>query len=237
MNGAIAPPGGGLPKRRGRLAGAADQGARRAAAIIALLPGWWPRKRQRRTTAIASCLAVAAVLAACGTGRDAVDPTSAGQYRFVNATAAGTVIPAAARKPVGPLTGTLIGGGGYQLSAHKGHVVLINYWASWCAPCVTESPMLNTVARAMKDRGVDFVGIDVKDERQAAQSFITDNHMSYPMVYDESAKTALQLAIPAGGLPVTILVDRAGRVAAVYLGAVRQPDVSATVRQLAAERP
>lgn len=190
----------------------------------------------RRGAAVALALLVAALLNACSTGSDAVDTSSNGRYRFVNATAAGRVIPSAERKPAGPLTGTLITGGTYSLAAAKGNVVLINYWASWCAPCVTESPMLNTVYRVFQPRGVTFVGIDIKDERQAAQSFITDNRMSYPMVYDEAAKTALQLSIPAGGLPVTILVDRSGRVAAVYLGAVQHTAITATLQKLAAER-
>ena len=191
----------------------------------------------RRTPTLAVTAVLVTLLTACGTGNNAVDTRSKGQYRFVNATAQGSVIPVAARKPAGPLTGSLITGGRYQLASAKGSVVLINYWASWCAPCVTESPMLNTVSGLFKARGVDFVGIDVKDERQAAQSFITDNRMSYPMVYDESAKTALQLAIPAGGLPVTILVDRAGRVAAVYLGAVQRSTITASLQRLAAETP
>lgn len=187
--------------------------------------------------ALAASVTAAVLLTACGAGRDAVDTSSASEYRFVNATARGTVIPIAARKPAGALAGTLIGGGSYRLAAHHGKVVLINYWASWCAPCVTESPMLNKVIQTMKSRGVDFVGIDIKDERQAAESFIADKQMTYPMVYDEPAKTALQLGIPIGGLPVTILVDRAGRTAAAYLGQVQQPYITATLQRLAAEKP
>lgn len=197
-----------------------------------------PRPHRRHAiAAVALSLSAAVVLNSCDAGRDAVDTTSAGRYRFVSATGKGSVIPLSQRKPAGALNGALIGGGQYNLPAHRGRVVLINYWASWCAPCVTESPMLETVYRSLKTRGVDFVGVDVKDDRQAAESFITDKHLSYPMIYDEPAKTALQLGIPAGGLPVTILVDRAGRTAAVYLGAVQQSDIGSTLRRLAAEEP
>ncbi len=186
---------------------------------------------------LATLLAAVVVLTACGTGHDAVNGTSAGQYRFVSATSQGSVIPAAQRKPAGDLHGTLIGGGSYRLSEHRGRVVLINFWASWCAPCVLESPMLEAVYQQMTGSGFDFVGIDIKDEQQAAQSFITDKQMTYPMVYDEPAKTALQLGIPAGGLPVTALIDRAGRVAAVYIGPVQQADIQPALQQLAAEAP
>lgn len=97
--------------------------------------------------------------------------------------------------------------------------------------------MLNTVSQSVKSRGVDFVGVDVKDERQAAQFFITDKHMTYPMIYDESAKTAQQLGIPTGGLPITVLIDRASRVAAVYVGQVYRPDIQTALTKLAAEHP
>lgn len=189
----------------------------------------------RLAAPVAIAAASALLLSACGTGHDAVNGNSSGQYRFINATSQGHVIPAAQRKPAADLHGTLIDGASYQLTQHRGHVVLINYWATWCAPCVIESPMLEGVYRQMHSAGVDFVGIDIKDERQAAQAFIADNHMTYPMIYDESAKTALQLNVPTGGLPVTTLIDRAGRVAAVYIGQVHQPDITTALRQLAAE--
>jgi thiol-disulfide isomerase/thioredoxin len=185
--------------------------------------------------AVATLLAAVLVLTACGTGHDAVNGTSAGQFRFVSATSQGHVIPANDRKPAGDLRGTLIAGGNYELSQHRGRVVLINFWASWCAPCVLESPMLDTIYQQMTGSGIDFVGIDIKDGQQAAQSFITDKQMTYPMVYDEPAKTALQLGIPASGLPVTALIDRSGRVAAVYIGPVQQADIQPALQQLAAE--
>jgi peroxiredoxin len=191
----------------------------------------------RRLAAVGLSTGAVLIMSACAAGRDSVETSSAGRFRFVNATARGTVIPLGSRKPAAVVTGTLIGGGTYNLVADRGKVVLINYWASWCAPCVTESPMLETVYGSLKALGVDFVGIDIKDEPQAAQSFITDNQMTYPMIYDEPAKTALQLGIPTGGLPVSVLVDRAGRIAAVYLGAVRRADIVPTLQHLASEAP
>ena len=189
----------------------------------------------RRAAPAAILVASALVLTACGTGHDAVNGSSAGQYRFIKATSHGHVTAPSQRKPAADVHGTLIEGGSDQLADHRGNVVLINFWATWCAPCVIESPMLEGVYQQVHSAGVDFVGIDVKDERQAAEAFIADKHMTYPMIYDETAKTALQLGVPIGGLPVTVLIDRAGRVAAVYIGAVHQTDISAALHQLAAE--
>jgi peroxiredoxin len=183
----------------------------------------------------ASLVVAALVLSGCAAGHDAVNSSSAGQFRFVNATNKGNVIPEAQRKPAADMHGSLIGAGTYRLPQHRGHVVLINYWATWCAPCVIESPMLEKVYLHIRGSGVDFVGVDVKDERQAANAFIADKHMTYPMVYDETAKTALELGVPTGGLPVTVLIDRAGRVAAVYVGEVFQPGIQAALTELAGE--
>jgi len=188
--------------------------------------------------AIPAALALIGSLAvsACSAGHDAVDGSGAGKFRYVAATKTGSVIPPGSRKRADNVHGELIGGGPWRLSDRRGKVVLINFWASWCGPCVIESPMLNQVYQQSKASGVDFVGMDVKDQRDAARAFIADHHMSYPMVYDEPARTALQLGIPTGGLPVTVLIDRQGRVAAAYLGAVAYLDINPVVTKLAAER-
>jgi peroxiredoxin len=75
------------------------------------------------------------------------------------------------------------------------------------------------VYRAYKAKGVDFVGIDFKDQRGKAESFVKDNDISFPIVYDQQGKTALQMGhLPAQGLPFTVLIDKQQRVAAVYTG-------------------
>jgi thiol-disulfide isomerase/thioredoxin len=189
----------------------------------------------KRARPAALVLVAALTISACSAGHNGVG-TGTGKFRYVAATKKGSVIPAASRKRAGNVHGELIGGGPWRLSDHLGHVVLINFWASWCGPCVIESPMLNQVYQETKASGVDFVGMDVKDRRGAARAFIAHNHMSYPMVYDEPAKTALQLGIPTNGLPVTVVIDREGRVAAAYLGAVAYGDIGPAVTTLAAER-
>jgi thiol-disulfide isomerase/thioredoxin len=185
----------------------------------------------RLASSLVAVGAAVLVLSACSPAHSGAP----GGFRFVNATAEGQLVPAAQRKPANDAHASLIGGGDWRLDDRPGRVVLINFWASWCVPCRTESPMLEQTYLKIRSKGVDFVGIDIKDERQAAQAFITDFHMTYPMVYDEPAKTALQLGIPAGGLPVTVLIDRAGRVAAVYLGQVHRDTITPALTRLAAE--
>jgi peroxiredoxin len=165
--------------------------------------------------------------------------TSAGgsdTFRFTSATPLGSVIPAADRKPAGTFTGTLIDGGTVGLADLRGKVAVLNFWASWCAPCRIESPQLDLVYRQMKSHGVEFLGVDTKDAKGNARSFVRDFHISYPIVYDEQGEIAVRLGnLPARGLPFTVLIDKDGDVAAVYVGELTAKDLQGPLRNLRAE--
>jgi thiol-disulfide isomerase/thioredoxin len=170
-------------------------------------------------------------LSACSGGGDSKT------YRFTSATELGKVIAKQDRKPAGSFTGALIGGGTTSLSAYHGEVAVLNFWASWCAPCRIESPQLDLVYRRMKSRGVAFVGVDTKDVKSNAEAFVKDFDISYPIVYDEQGEIAVRLGnLPARGLPFTVLVDKAGEVAAVYVGQLTAKDLQGPLDTLIAER-
>jgi thiol-disulfide isomerase/thioredoxin len=128
------------------------------------------------------------------------------------------------------------GGGPYALTAAAGKVVVINFWATWCGPCKTETPQLDALSRQLTD--VDFVGVDVKElSRDAANAFITDNKISYPILWDEPGKTALQLGhVPSTALPFTVVIDKQQRVAAVYLNVLTPGDLQPVLTSLVAEQ-
>jgi thiol-disulfide isomerase/thioredoxin len=193
---------------------------------------------KRRSVLLGLSLAVVLLGSACSGGTDAVDQSAGGQFRYVGATPKGTTIGAAKRKPAGPAAGTLLNGSPWTLAALKGSVVVINYWASWCGPCRVETPNFQKMYQAYRAKGVQFVGIDVKEaQRSTAESFVADNKITYPIVYDEGAKTALQLGhLPLQGLPNTVVVDRQGRVAAVYVGQVLPGDLEPVLTALTTEQ-
>ena len=126
---------------------------------------------------VAGALSVSG-LVACSGGDNAVDQTANGQFRYVGATPKGTTIPEDERKVVGDNVTApyLDGSGDFVLSARKGQVVVLNFWATYCGPCVTESPAFDKIYRSMKAQGVDFVGIDVKEvSKSKAKAFVADN--------------------------------------------------------------
>lgn len=190
-----------------------------------------------RLLALLAALALVATGSAGCTGKDAVDQSAGGQYRFVSGTSPGKTYPVPDRKKAGDFTGSLLDGGKLTLSKDAGKVVVINFWATWCPPCTVETPQFDTVYRAYRAKGVAFVGVDTKNSpRSLAQSFVTNNQISYPMVYDEQGETALRLGkIPSLALPFTVLVDKHQRVAGVYLNVMSPKDLEPLLDKLLAE--
>jgi thiol-disulfide isomerase/thioredoxin len=135
------------------------------------------------------------------------------------------------------VSGELLGGGMFSLAAQKGKVVVLNFWGSWCGPCQIESPQFDSLYRTVKSKGVQFVGLDVKETTQSKpEAFIKDNHITYPNVWDPKAKSAIQLGkVPMVGLPWTVVVDKDQRVAAVYSGPVLPADLQPVLNSLIAE--
>lgn len=129
---------------------------------------------------------------------------------------------------------------GRELSsrAYRGQVVVLNVWGSWCGPCRAEAAALDEVAAASAPRGVQFLGIDVRDQRAAAADFVRDRGVVYPSIHDPPGRSLLALrGYPRNAVPSTIVLDRSHRVAAVFLTAVLASDLQPVVDRVAAEPP
>jgi thiol-disulfide isomerase/thioredoxin len=124
-----------------------------------------------------------------------------------------------------------------QVSNFAGKVVVINVWGSWCAPCRTETPELEKVYTATAAHGVQFVGIDVRDDQDTARDFVIDRHVTYPSIFDPEMRSMIALGghYPTSVVPTTIVLDRRQRVAAVFLKALLAEDVQPIVERLASE--
>ncbi len=193
-------------------------------------------RRARRVLPVV--LAALLLVAGCSTSKDAVD--SDGEFQFV---APGgqtriTYDPPAARGRVGDLSGDslLRPGTRVGVDSYPGQVVVVNIWGSWCGPCRTEAPELQFVAQNARDTAV--LGVDVRDDRQAARDFVRDRGLTYDSIYDFPGRTLTALAgYPRNVVPSTIVLDRAHRVAAVFLLPVGASDLMPLVGRLAAEPP
>lgn len=178
----------------------------------------------------------ALVLTGCSTGDDAVDVNNGGEFRFVEGTPRGDVIPPGERATAPEFSGTLLDGEPFASTELAGDVAVVNFWGSWCAPCRVESPEFQEVYADVRDEGVQFLGINVKDTDQLARAFEERYGIEFPSLDDPRGEVALAFRdYPASAIPSTIVLDREGRVAAVYTGAVKQEDLRDVLGMLTAE--
>ena len=99
-----------------------------------------------------------------------------------------------------------------------------------------ETPEFQAVYADVADAGVQFLGVDVKDNRQMAQAFVDSVGAQYPSLFDPRGEVAMAFrGFPANVVPSTILIDRAGQVAAVYVAVVPEDDLRRAIDQLLAE--
>lgn len=181
-------------------------------------------------------VAVGVALSSCTGDTNAVDINNGGQFRFVAATPRGELIDVDDRGVAPAFGGTLLDDEPFDSASLAGSVVVINFWGSWCAPCRVETPEFQEVYDEVREDGVVFLGINVKDGDQQARAFLTDNGITYPSLYDPRGEVALIFRdYPPSAIPSTILLDREGNVAAVYVGVVRQDDLRDAIATLMAE--
>ncbi len=114
--------------------------------------------------------------------------------------------PAKQATPALQLTG--LDGKSWKLDQLRGKVVVVNFWASWCGPCVDELPVLNALARLDPDK-VAVVGVNYKEPLDSIERFSKDHPFAYPLLRDRQGEMFRQWT--AGVMPTTILVDRQGR--------------------------
>jgi cytochrome c biogenesis protein CcmG/thiol:disulfide interchange protein DsbE len=105
-----------------------------------------------------------------------------------------------------------------SLADYRGKVVVLNFWASWCPPCIDELPLLERTQRRIEDRGATVLGVNYKDIPEDALRLVRRFRLSFPSLRDRDGEYAEDFA--ATGFPETFLVDRKGRIAAVRRGPV-----------------
>ena len=103
-----------------------------------------------------------------------------------------------------------------RLSELRGHVVMINFWATWCGPCREEMPKLNEIYRLYHNVGFDLLGVNIDDTSDRATDMARTLGVTFPVLFDESKSVARSYAVST--MPMTILVGRDGTVRYLHQG-------------------
>jgi len=112
----------------------------------------------------------------------------------------------------------LTGHASISLAQYRGHVVVLNFWASWCHPCRQEAPALERLWNQFRGRGVQFLGIDHRDGRGDALAFRGEYGITYPSGYDPGGLLSAQYGLV--GIPTTFIVGADGRLRYEVMGRV-----------------
>ena len=178
---------------------------------------------------------VALLVVGCAGSADTTAATA--DQGYVAADGAIVTTAASDRAAAPRIAGDGLDGEPVDSAAYTGQVLVYNVWASWCPPCIAEAPALQAAATELAPQGVQFIGINIGDNAAAARAHERRFGVTYPSVSDPRSEQLLAFrgAAPMGAPPVTVIVDRAGRVAAVASGAVSGTTVRSLVEDVMAE--
>jgi thiol-disulfide isomerase/thioredoxin len=183
--------------------------------------------------AVCAFAAAAALVAGCSTNSTptGAQPTAGG---FTSPDQSITLLPIGQRHTAPAVTGSTLEGRPWTLSDHLGRVVVLNVWASWCAPCRAEAPALKEVSEALAAQGVDFVGLNTRDSNTTARAFEAKYKITYPSVIDQDGRLQLLFGgdVNPNAIPSTIVIDRSGRVAGRVMGRASASTLRALIEPL-----
>jgi thiol-disulfide isomerase/thioredoxin len=187
----------------------------------------------RRTPLLAA--AVLLLVTACNSGQQASQNRS-GQTGFVSGTGRVSTFAAADRKPAPNFGGQTLDDKQWSLADHKGKVVVLNVWGSWCPPCRKEAPDLIAASKQL-GADVQFIGLNTRDlDKAPARKFVQEFGVGFPSVFDPAGKQLLgfQGQISPTSIPSTLVIDKQGRVASRVIGEVTTQTLVGMVNDAAA---
>ncbi len=108
-----------------------------------------------------------------------------------------------------------------SLTQFLGQPVVLNFWASWCAPCRLEMPIIEATYQKYKDKGLVVLAINSGESAEVARAFVDQTRLTFPVLLDQNLEVT-NLIYRLRGLPVSIFIDREGNVVARHVGTLNE---------------
>ncbi|MBA31087.1 MAG: hypothetical protein CL748_00950 [Chloroflexi bacterium] len=112
----------------------------------------------------------------------------------------------------------------------NGKIVLIDFWSSWCAPCIAEAETLASTYNRWKDYDVEFIGVAIWDTQEDVDKFIKKYDVNYPIVIDDNGQIAVDFGVAA--IPEKILIDKNGKIVKKILGPSSSKDLNNIISEI-----
>jgi thiol-disulfide isomerase/thioredoxin len=181
---------------------------------------------------VAALIASAFLLTGCSTDPLAEQYKEGSNKGYIAGDGSVTEIAEADRGEAISFAGTADNGEEVSSENYAGEVLVVNFWYAACAPCRAEAPVLQELSTEYDGQKAQFVGVNVYDQADTAQSFNDKYGITYPSimdVQDGAVKLAFTGTVPPKAVPTTLVLDKEGRVAARILGQVKEASILDTL--------
>ncbi|WAH95817.1 TlpA family protein disulfide reductase [Arthrobacter sp. MMS18-M83] len=195
----------------------------------------------RRSILAAGGLALTALtmgLSACAQEDALAKQAKAGDNKnYVAGDGSVTEFVKADRKAAVGIKGTLFDGTAVTPQDLLGKVTVLNFWFAACAPCRVEAPILEELHQEFKSKGVQFYGVNLRDEKATADAFDKTFNLTYPSFNDKDGAVLLSVSgiVPPGAVPTTLVLDKEGKIASRVLGEIEKSTLKALITSAVAE--
>ncbi|GAB3558071.1 TlpA family protein disulfide reductase [Spelaeicoccus albus] len=195
-----------------------------------------PRRTVLRSALAATGTAALGVaLAACGDKDSLSEQANSGSDKgYIAGDGVVTQLPPSKRGHPVEAGGKLLNGKHFDLADWRGNILVLNLWYAACPPCRKEAKDVEAAYRAYKDKGVRFLGVNVRDGAAAAKSYMRTFDITYPVMLDTAGRvvSALHGVLPPEATPSTLLLDPKGRIAGRVVGEVDKTTLKGMIGDL-----
>ena len=183
------------------------------------------------TVLAAGVAALALTLTGCASDPLAEQYREGSNKNYIAGDGSITEITLENRGDVITFSGTTETGATVSSADYLGNVLVVNFWYAGCAPCRAEAPDLEQVYQETSPQGVNFLGVNVRDQAPTIDTFNSRFGITYPSIIDQDGQVQLAFAsqVPPNAVPTTLILDSQGRVAARILGQLKDPSILKTL--------